>query len=327
MNRSAHQLAEFALLFLSTDPNDWDFPSSQARASALLPTTLPDNHVLCSVSSFGLEKRKHHSGTLSKESLAVDIATSFDDELQFATSDMQALGPTITRNILQSFMTLVDSRVRSTVQALYKHAQHDSSQRLMQILQTLSTMSDSIVTPTKASSRTQVVEGGICPRGGEISAPVLMETIIEVEIMGEQLSVVLEAAGTIIAMIEPFPSAKIVRAKVAFDTSSFLKTLMANARDCVKYATKRLFEVFLSPSNNIQDTQAMDSRSMLNGNKKRSRRTCKLEKKGSLPRLSPAFRTMRAREPRLQSKLQSSYLNGKSLSGVDLLKMAAECLA
>jgi hypothetical protein len=323
MANSAHQLAEFTSLFLSTDPNAWDIPSSQTRACALLPTTLPDNHVLCSVTSFGLEKRKHHSGPLSKESLAVDIATSFDDELQFVTSNMQSLGPTITRNILQSFMALVDSRVRSTVQALYKHAQHDSSQKLMQILQTLSTMSDSLVTPTKASSRTRVDESGISITGGQTSAPVVMETIIEVEIMGEQLSVVLEATGTIIALIEQFPSAKIARAKVAFDTSSFLKILMANARDCVKYATKRLFVVFLSSSNNIQDAQAIDSQLMMNDNEKRSR-TCDDEKEGDSPRLSPSVTAL---EPRLQSKLQNSYLNGKSLSGVDLLKMAAECLA
>ncbi|KAL3945548.1 MAG: hypothetical protein SGBAC_000372 [Bacillariaceae sp.] len=243
---------------------------------------------------------------------------------------MQSLGPTITRNVLQSFMALVDSRVRSTVQALYKHAQHDSSQRIMQILRTLSTMTNSIVTPTKASSATRVVEGGISMSGGQTSAPLLMQTTIEVDIMGEQLSIVLEATGTILAVLEELsPSGKVVQAKVAFDTSAFLKTLMANARDIVKYATKRLFERFLTSSNNMQDVQGLDSRVRSNENRKRS--SCDDEKEGDSPRLSPSISNMGAFEPRplqpgrgLQSKLHS---NGKSLSGVDLLEMAAESLS
>lgn len=187
-------------------------------------------------------------------------------------------------------------------------------------------MSDSLVTPTKASSRTRVVEGVISMTGEQISAPLLMETIIEVEIMGEQLSIVLEATGTIVASIEYSPSPTISHAKVVFDTASFVKTLMVNARDSVKYATKRLFEIFLSSSNNIQHSKAMDSQMVMTDNEQRST-TGDDEKEGDSPRLSPVVTDMSAHKRRVQSKMQLSYLSGKSLSGVDLLKMAAECLS
>lgn len=315
------KLAEFASLFLSTDPGNWDSPENISRASALLPTTLPDNHVLCFVSSFSLDRRKHHSGAQSKESLALEVATSLDDELRFVASNIQSLGPTITRNILQSFMALVDSRVRSTAQAFYKHAQYDSSQRLMQILQALSTMGDSLVTPTQAQSRTRVVADRIISAGEEVCAPVLMETTIEVDILGEQRSVVLVAAGTIRAVFEPSHSSKIVYAKAAFDTATFLKILMANARDIVKFATKRLFEVFLLPDN-TQVAQAMSSQVLHTDSQMRSG-TGDDEKESDSPRMSPTVGDTGIPT----SKLQNNFLSGKSFSGVDLLKMAAESLS
>ena len=313
------QLTEFASLFLSTDSSNWDSPTSLARASSLLPTALPDNHVLCSVTSFSLKNRKQHSHTHSKESLALDVATSFNDELHFTVSNMQSLSPTITRNILQSFMALVDSRVRSTVQAWYKHAQHDSSQRLMQILQVLSTMSDSLVTPTNAHSRTRVLVENLAMAGDERCAPVCMETTIQVEILGEPLAIVLEAAGTMRALLEPSVSEKIVLAKANFDTSSFLKILMSNARDIVKYATNKLFEIFLLPGN-THVANAMDPRVLSTATQKRFR-TGDDEKECDSPR------TVQEMSTQSTGLLQNSQLTRKSMSGVDLLKLAAESLS
>lgn len=321
-NNLNEQLTEFASLFLSTDPNTWQSPTSQTTASALLPTLLPDDHVLCSVTSFSLDKRKHHAGRRTKEKLALDVATSFNDELKFVASNIQSLGPTLTRNILQAFMALVDSRVRSTVQAFYKHAQHDSSQRLMQILQLLSTMSDSLVSPTNVYSRTRVVADSMNMLGAETFAPIRMETTIEVDILGEQASIVLEASGTIRALFDQPPSRRIVHAKTAFDTTSFLKIQMANARDIVKFATKRIFEVFLSPGN-TQDTQAMDYQGLNTSSQTRSGTPGDEKECDSLPSVGD----LRTPTQAPHRNFQNSYLRGKSLSGVDLLQMAAETLS
>merc|ERR1711935_922777 len=86
-------------------------------------------------------------------------------------------------------------------------------------------------------------------------------TRIEVDVVGAQLSVALEAGGTIESSSVSASPSKIVHAKASFDTGSFLQTLMANAREIVKLATKRSFEQFL-PSPSMRGARGTGSRSI-----------------------------------------------------------------
>lgn len=238
-------LADFASVFLSTGPIDWNSPETSTRISSIMSTSISRDQVFCSIPSMSLKQRKHHSGSSSKDILEQDAATSLNEPMEVFPTELQNLSTKVACNILQSFMSLVDSRLRSTLQALWRHAHNDPTNRMLQILHMLFAASDNLVTPTNIVNVIRVVGASSKITDEKTISLLEMETVIDVNILDQHLSFVLAGSGTISGIFETPSSPKLIAVSVSINTVDFLRTTMSSARETIKLATNKVTQLVL----------------------------------------------------------------------------------
>jgi hypothetical protein len=349
-------LADFASVFLSTGSNDWNNPETSTLISSILSTSISGDQVFCSIPSMSLKQRKHHSGSSSKDMLEQDAATSLNEPMEVFPTELQNLSTTIACNILQSFMSLVDSRLRSTLQALWRHAHNDPTNRMSQILHMLFATSGNLVTPTNIVNAIRVVGASSNTTDGKTISLLEMESVIDVNILDQHLSLVLAGSGIISGIFETPSSTKLAAVAVSINTVNFLRTMMSSARETVKLATNKFTRLvmlswaqaggdILPPTLKSQHTSQQVKKQMSHASAKSGNTIGAYhdektnESSGEVFTLLPQRRTTdlgyflqqhRSQQPYEQQIRENDVLGVGTLkrkcSGVDLLRLAANSL-
>eukprot|EP00980_Cylindrotheca_fusiformis_P005249 scaffold1120_cov127-Cylindrotheca_fusiformis.AAC.11 len=352
----SHPLRDFASFFLSTSQIGCDHPAALPSIASLLSASVSRDNVFCSIPSFSLRNVEHHSGSPSKEILEQDAASSLSQPIEVLPGQLHNLPSIVARNIAESFMCLVDSRVRSTVHALWSHVDNDPTERMSQILQMFFAVPGSLVEPTSIDNVFQI--GGIPfskTVGGKTTSLLKMETAIVVNILDKKHTLVLQGSGTISGVLDS-PSNMLTAVSVTINGADFLKAMMTRARDAVRLATDRIMDLFVLSSEGlggggmhltnehglsvfaqINGTQPADRLSAnsecvgaWNDEKTGEASSRKSELQGVDTRSAVSHQHQRQGHSEFKSGKESGLWEGgmklKCFSGVDLLRLAAESL-
>jgi hypothetical protein len=225
--------------------------SEHLLQSISVSPTLPDDKVFCSIPSLSLKKRKQEAtATTTKASLEEAAAINLAEVIEVLQNDVHNLPSTLVRNILESFMSLVESRTRSYLAALTLQSRKDSrSSGLTPILEALSAMSSRLVKPIAIVSSFRVIGASMqavnCP---PIIAPLVQETVLDLDILGEVISVVVSGSGRICGVFDDGELPSLSYIAVSIDTTDFLRSMMIKAREAVKRATGKISQMYLVTS-------------------------------------------------------------------------------
>lgn len=352
---ATRQLRDFASLCLSTRAIDWNSPEAVARISSMFASPMSRDEVVCSIPSMSLRSRKHHSGSASKDVLEQDAAFSMNESLTFPPRELHKLSSTVANNIMESFMSLVHSRLRSTVQALWSHASNDSTNRLAHILRLIYAVSGSLVQPGNISNSIRVVGGSSTTSGSKTISKLVVETVIQLNVLDQEHSILLTGSGTIAGILGARSPSSLTDVVVSFDVVDILRTMMSTARDTVKLATNRVSQLVLIssteirggiPSNTLNNHFAsQQSNQHMSRKRENTIGTCNDEKTNE-SRTSDELLDLQKPQKTTHGSFSHLNLHGapsergmletgvmrergmkrKSFSGVDLLRLAAEYL-
>eukprot|EP00978_Attheya_sp_CCMP212_P002844 scaffold5849_cov63-Attheya_sp.AAC.1 len=238
-------LSSFASLLSSAVTSEGEEPL--ATAASALPCFLREGETEGELLS--LPRLSLHSKSLSTStpglSLEQKTALKLAVPLRCRTTDDLRKAPSvILQNVSSSFSSLVDSRLRGSLEALANQEQSyaSSSHRtriLMNLLDSGTKDSRGIRITTVVTSY-RVLEGAMerdsfaSPNSHKLILPLVFEAIIDLSIMENAVSIPLHAPGTITGSFDQ--DSKLSHVKVDFDTVSFLQTMMQQARLVVKKA-------------------------------------------------------------------------------------------
>jgi hypothetical protein len=323
--------------------------SEHLLRSISITSTLSEDKVFCSIPSLSLKKRKQEATATTKASLEVAAAINLAEVIEVPQNDVHNLPSTLVRNILESFMSLVESRTRSYLAALTLQSRKDPrSSGLTPILEALSAMSSRLVKPIAIVSSFRVIGASMqadnCP---PIIAPLVQETVLDLNILGEEvISVVVSGSGRICGVFDDGELPSLSYIAVSIDTTDFLRSMMIKAREAVKRATGKISQMYLLTSpqghseinsmmppnqaqNNLQIPNNCNSQAVLGHDAfedATAQNDGELLRKGMPP---PAARTDRSSislqsYPRAERHIE--HQGNGPIKGLDLLTRAARCL-
>jgi hypothetical protein len=267
----------------------------QASAEQLQYLMAAGEEKCCSVPSLSLKRSTNKSASVSsvpvvasttdnnKFSLEQAAAQNLARPIQASREELQCLPLTIVRNISESFMSLVDSRVRSYLVALSQRQaantrtsnssnnnnnNNNADDRVSQILAVLMAQSSTLIKPTAIVSSFRVygasdqVAAMAAVANKSRVAPMIQETVIDLNVLGDLLTVTISGNGNIMGIFtdavnynsNSFSSTSTATAgmsqllsqvSISIDTSSFLRSMMAQVRDAVRRAVKVISQLFL----------------------------------------------------------------------------------
>ena len=119
-NRNERVLSGFASLLSSVVTTSGEAPEALSTSSVNLPrfvaSTVPEDNDCCTVPCLMLK----HSGSSSTPSASLEetAALCLARPLTVTRSELEALPQTLLENISETFMSLVDSRLRSSLSAI-----------------------------------------------------------------------------------------------------------------------------------------------------------------------------------------------------------------
>jgi hypothetical protein len=221
------------------------------QSISISPTLSEDHKVFCSIPSLSLKKRKQATDT-TKASLEVAAAINLAEVIEVPQDDVHNLPSTLVHNILESFMSLVESRTRSYLAALTLQSRKDPQSSLTPILEVLSAMSSGLVKPIAIVSSFRVIGASIQADNCPPIAPLVQETVLDLNILGEVISVVISGNGRICGAFDDIGQPTLSHIAVSIDTTDFLRSMMIKAREAVKRATGKISQMYLltSPQGN-----------------------------------------------------------------------------
>ena len=239
-----------SLLSSAVTPNGQD-PSSLASTSSL-SCFLSDssgygkNNQVVSIPSLSLKNKTMHGldpGSTLKESTCLSLAyPAF-----YGKNNISRAPSEIIQNISSSFMSLIDSRLRWCTIALLKQAISASSslptvsRQLNMIVSLLSSTGSRTTPPVDIS--TIVTSFQVLPfhdvaniEAKERVLPLVMNTIVDLNIFGTLVTVSIQAPGTISGSFSDSADGLLSSVVVSFDTMATLDSMMKQARFAVKKA-------------------------------------------------------------------------------------------
>jgi hypothetical protein len=176
---------------------------------------------------------KNRSGSGSggqslEEAAALNLARS----VALTLKELSRAPLALLSNISESFVTLLDSRRRSSIQALIRQSHHQKDSTLTRVIVGLLACSKSPISPSTIVTSFRTLPACELTQGGELVVPLIMECLIDLQIFGNLVTVTCVAPGTIQTTIGS--DLMICKAEIILDTLSFLHSMMKQARLAVR---------------------------------------------------------------------------------------------
>ena len=196
----------------------------------------------CSVPCMSLKHQdRSASSSASRSSLEQAAATSLASALEVSKMELLAVPTLLVRNIANTFMSLVGSRIRSYVAALMSQSKKDSAnqKQILLVANLLSSSSSTLIKPTAIVSSFRVIEASTLAAGNHQVSPLVQETVMDLNVLGQTMTVNLRGTGSIIGVFDEggsHNSRRISKASVLLDTTAFLNSMMSEVREAVRKA-------------------------------------------------------------------------------------------
>ena len=149
----------------------------------------------------------------------------------------------MVNNTSESFLGLVDSRLRSSLSALVrqtvKMGNANEAQLLMELLSKRTAVTiTTVVTSFRVLPNSETSSTGTEDSSSDLTLPLIFEAVIDASALGKLVTVALQAPGTITGNINP-NDGLLHRVAIAFDTIALLRSMIKQARVVVSTAISR----------------------------------------------------------------------------------------
>jgi hypothetical protein len=244
------------------------FKSSAVQLPFFISNSQDSSASCCSVSSLQLRQREAVLSSRSSKPLLQDAAASnLCHPIDFRKSELQGLPMKLLWNVSQSFMSLVDSRLRSSVSALERQSSGEDDALTPVLVGVLAASSNPINPTTIVTTFRTLAFSEHCANGDYIQ-PLILEVLIDLNILGNVFAVTLEAPGTMRGHFscdaEEAEPVGLLKVDIQIDTAALLVSMMAQARLAVRKAAGFATEVascilFPSAFNNVSSSSSLHS--------------------------------------------------------------------
>lgn len=240
-NRPERILGSFASLLSSAKASAGDVPTSTSSENLpkLVASTVSDDTDCCTVPCLML-KHRGSSESNSQSSLEDTAALYLARPLTLTRTELEAVPMALLDNVSESFMSLVDSRLRSSLVALMKHPEvlneNSITRAVVAILTASSEAESSPIVPTAIVTSFRVLPVSDRTQNGDLVAPLVMETVIDLSIFNQLVTITFVAPGTIQGTFDSSTISDCLPTKlvVVLDTVALLKAMMEEARSVVR---------------------------------------------------------------------------------------------
>ena len=234
-------LGGFASLLSSALTASGETPESLADSASTLPrfisTKVSDDETCCTVPCLMLKHSDSSSVSRNASSLEETAALYLARPLALTRIELEAAPVALLGNLSESFMSLVDSRLRSSLVALLRQSPNQHEATLSNVLAGLLSTSANPISPTAVVTSFRVLPVSDRAQNGDHVAPLVMETVIDLEILQQLVSVTVVAPGTIQGAFSTTSSdGMLTNVEVVLDTVAFLQSMMKQARFAVRKA-------------------------------------------------------------------------------------------
>lgn len=232
------------------------FKASAEQLRSFISASQDSSTSCCSVSSLQLRQHKAALSTRFSKPLLQDAAASnLLLPLEFRKSELQGLPMTLLRNVNQSFMSLVDSRLRSSLTALVQKSSGEDDPLTPVWARLLKASSNPIKPTTIVTTFRTLASSEHCANGDYIQ-PLILEIVIDLKILGNIVDVTVEAPGTVRGNFScNAAEAGLLKVDIQIDTAALLISMMAKARLAVRtavgFATVVASHILLPSSSNM----------------------------------------------------------------------------
>jgi len=274
-SKQSHLVAGFASLLSSALNVSGSAVNQPLQSSAnKLPKLIASSQegVCCTVPSLKLQKRDSAFCPRSSKPLLEDAAaTNLRHPIEVNRKQLSSLPMTLLWNLSKSFMSLVDSRLHSSLTALVRQSRGDNA--FSQVLVGLLSHSSNPISPTTVVTTFRTLAFSERTEEGTYAIPLIFEAIIDLNILqGNLIAFNVEAPGTIHGNFscssEPAGPVELLSIDISIDTTALLQSMMAQARIAVRravgLATETASELDLHQqsqrvvsSNNLQSAAAV----------------------------------------------------------------------
>jgi hypothetical protein len=235
------------------------FKSSAVQLPFFISESQDTSAICCTASSLQLRQQESAFFPRPSKPLLQDAAASnLRHPLEVRKSELKGLPVKLLWNLSQSFMSLVDSRLRSSLAALVRQSRGGSQEdnALTRVLVGLLAASSSPINPTTIVTTFRTLAFSERNADGDYILPLVMEAVIDLNILGNIVAVAVEAPGTVLGTFacnaEQAGPAELLKIDIQIDTSALLVSMMAQARSAVRnavgFATEVASHVLLSSS-------------------------------------------------------------------------------
>lgn len=222
-------LESFASLLSSALTTNGVTPACRSDAKSLPRLVSPnvsDEADCCAVPCLML-KHNNDSSLLSKPSTSpVDAAASYlARKLNLNRLELESLPLALLENLTESFMSLVESRLRTKISiSLAPKSDAPTPSALTKAVVKLLAETANPISPTAVVTSFRVLP----VQNGDQVAPLVMETVIDLNILDHQVTVTLVAPGTIQGTFNS--DGLLTKVEVALDTVALLESMMNQAK-------------------------------------------------------------------------------------------------
>ena len=219
-------LESFASLLSSALTANGVTPASRSDAKSLprlISHSVSDEADCCRVPCLML---KHNNDSSQPSSSPIDAAASYlARKLNLNRLELESLPLALLENLTESFMSLVDSRLRAKISlSLAPKPDAPTPSALTKAVVKLLAETSEPISPTAVVTSFRILP----VHNGDQVAPLVMETVIDLNILDHQLTVTLVAPGTIQGTFNS--DGLLSNVEVALDTIALLESMMVQAR-------------------------------------------------------------------------------------------------
>ena len=205
---------------------------SSTTLPRLVSSLVRTESVCCMIPTLML---KHQDSSRSSHGSVEEYAAlNLARPLALTRGELPAAPLTLLGNLIDSFMSLVDSRKRSSLTALIRQSQTQKDSTLTRVLVGLLACSNDPITPSTVVTSFRVLQASERNASGDLVMPLVMETVVDLNIFGSLVTINVVAPGTIQASFAS--DCMITNVEVVLDTVVFLQSMMKQARFAVRKA-------------------------------------------------------------------------------------------
>jgi hypothetical protein len=217
----------------------------------MMAHSLDSADACCAIPSFQLQQNGHFFTPRSSNPLLEDaVALNLRNPTEIRKIDLSGVPLTLLRNASNAFISLVDSRLRASLTALLRKARDAGAEvdtSLTRMILGLLSASASPISPTKIATSYRTLAFSGRTEDGAYLVPMEMEIVVNLNVLGHSVSIVLEAPGTIqghflCGALHEKPT-ELLKVELQIDTAAILHSMMREARAVVRSAVGWAYEM------------------------------------------------------------------------------------